>query len=95
METGVHQMPKKKESLPATQDQVCNLVMGILGTPPNYCSCSATNVFGNFWRVNVRAFDSEKRNSTITPTTITDSFLVKIENSQIQSGDPVTPKYKS
>lgn len=88
-------MPKKKESKPATQDQVCDIVMGILGTPPNFCGCTATNVFGNFWRVNVRAYESEKKNSTITPMKITDSFLVKVENTQIQEGDTVTPKYKS
>lgn len=95
METGVPQMAKKKESRPATQDQVCNMVMEILGTPPQYCNCSAANVFGNYWRVNVRAFQSEKQNNTITPMTITDSFLVKVENDKITDGDTVSTKYKS
>lgn len=95
MEQGVPDMAKKKESRPATSNEVCNAVMQTLGTPPSFCNCSATNVFGNFWRVNVRVYKLSDQVNAIRPTSISDSFLVKVENSKIVDGDTVSPKYSS
>ncbi len=95
MEQGVLEMAKKKESRPATSNEVCDTVMQTLGTPPNFCNCSASNVFGSFWRVNVRVYKVVEQINSIRPTSICDSFLVKVENNQIVEGDTVDRKYTS
>lgn len=84
--------PKSKGSI-SSQD-ACAIVLGRLGTPENFSSCSATNVFGKFWRVNVRVFKYANQETMIKPQLISDSFLIKIENNRITSGDSIENKYK-
>jgi hypothetical protein len=83
----------KKTETPANSDHVSNLVMKKLGTPPDHFATQSVNIFNNYWRVNVRVKISD--NKMITTTSISDSFLVKIEGNKITDGDLIENKYKN
>lgn len=73
-------------------EQVSKLVLDKLGTPENFYQSSAANVFGNYWRVNIRV-KTNQENRIVTTTSIIDSFLVKIDGNKIADGDTVVKKY--
>lgn len=87
-------MATKKESVksPAIVDK---LVLDQLGTPPNFHSIQSVNVFGDYWRVNIRISNSDNP-KVITTSLISDSFLVKISKNKIAESHPeITQLYKS
>jgi hypothetical protein len=71
-----------------------SLVLKKLGTPPDLHSVQSTNVFGDYWRVNVRTkLDTGPK--VVQTSIISDSFLIKISNNKIVDGDTIPKKYKS
>lgn len=71
-----------------------SLVLKKLGTPPNFHSVQSINVFGDYYRVNVRT-KSGAEQKVVQTSIISDSFLIKISNNKITDGDTITKKYKS
>lgn len=88
------EMPSKKEIAATKPSAVDDLILDTLGTPPNFHSIQSVNVFGDYWRVNIRiaALDTPK---IINTSRISDSFLVKIsKNKIIESHPEITAIYK-
>lgn len=78
----------------ANSSSVETLVLKKLGTPPDLHSVQCTNVFGDYWRVNVRT-KIDNTQKVVQTSKIADSFLVKVSSNKIIDGDTITKKYKS
>lgn len=62
-----------------------------LGKPSNLAAVKATNVFDDWYRVNVRVVKEQKE--MLQVTSISDSFFVKFLKGEIAGGDEIVMKY--
>jgi hypothetical protein len=72
----------KPDTSSASEQQVVDMVIGLLGEPLHYFGSTVRNVFSDKWRVNVWAQHYSSERSTPTHT-IEHSFFLTIQNGEI------------
>ncbi len=72
-------------------EELAQLVLETLGTPNDLANVKATNLFDDWYRVNVRVVKEKKEMLAIT--TISDSFFVKFSKGKLVGGDEIVKKY--
>lgn len=72
-------------------EELAQIVLETLGKPNSLANVKATNLFDDWYRVNVRVVKEEKEMLTIT--TISDSFFVRFSKGKIVGGDEIIKKY--
>jgi hypothetical protein len=72
-------------------EELAQIVLETLGKPNSLANIKATNLFDDWYRVNVRVVKEEKEMLAIT--TISDSFFVRFSKGKIVGGDEIIKKY--
>jgi len=72
-------------------EELAQIVLETLGKPNSLANVKATNLFEDWYRVNVRVVKEE--NEMLTITTISDSFFVRFSKGKIVGGDEIIKKY--